>query len=88
MGDHRARIKIEMRMHGIEDSTDMWINWSPDHTDCDERIYGWCANLAARAMAKYHEEFYAADTERRENAEKEMELAEFKRLQAKYGNAA
>ena len=56
MGNHRASIKIEFRMHGVEDKTDMWINWSPDHTDCDPRIYEWFAEVAGRALAKYEEQ--------------------------------
>lgn len=43
MGDHRADIKIKMEAHGKTYKQDMWINWSPDETGCDPRVYEWFA---------------------------------------------
>lgn len=85
MGDHRASIKIEFKMHGVEEKVDMWINWSPDDEyRCDRRIPEWCAEVAQRARAKWEDEQWEAEREQREAATKRAELEELARLKAKY----
>jgi len=56
MGNHRANIKIEMRFHGVEDKTDMWLNYCPnDCCDMDERVLEFFQDVYKRGMVKYDE---------------------------------
>ena len=86
MGDHRASIKCQVKMHGVEDECDMWINWFPETgTDgVDRRVIEFFSNWAARALEKYEDERYEAEREQRDKDERERDLRELARLKAKY----
>ncbi len=84
MGDHRASIKIEFSMHDVEDKIEFWINWSPDHTGCDRRVYQWVSDLADQAMMHWNEKNEELDQKRREREEAEKERSEYERLKAKF----
>lgn len=91
MGDHRASIKCQVSMHGVEDSCDMWINWFEDSSDCcgiDQRVVDFFRNWAIKARQKYDDEQWEAQEEKREREERERELAELARLKAKYEKPA
>lgn len=85
MGDHRASIKIEFEMHGVKDKVDMWINWSPDDEyGCDRRIPEWCADVAARARAKWEADQLTHDSRARDLELERAERLEYERLKQKF----
>jgi hypothetical protein len=85
MGDHRASIKLEMDAHGLHFTKEMWINWSSDGDDgCDRRITEWFGECWSRALAKYDQEVYEAERERRQRETESKERADLARLLAKY----
>lgn len=79
MGDHRASIKIEFSMHGVEDSCDMWINYSPDPDcfgyDIDRRVCEFFHENYHKAMNKFNEAQYEASREKREAEQKTRDAA-------------
>lgn len=83
MGDHRASIKIEMEFHGIKDSCDMWINYSPDgeYPEIDDRIISFIRSVYNRGMEKYDEETY----EYREEQKKEERKKLYEVLKKEFG---
>ncbi len=87
MGDHRATIKIEMEFHGVKDSCDMWINWSPRDWECegvDYRVIEFIQKIYNKGIEKYNaqqEEYWAQ--QRRKDVEV-AERKELKRLKQKY----
>jgi hypothetical protein len=86
MGDHRARIKIEMEFHGVKDSCDMWINYWPDgeYADVDDRIIQFIRQVYAEGMDVYEgrmRNIRKREVERRERAE----LARLKAMYEKEG---
>lgn len=84
MGDHRCNFKATFKMHGVEDSCDMWINWSPGDSGVDHRITDWISNLADKAMAKWHAQVEADRMEATKGERETAERAEYERLKAKY----
>lgn len=84
MGDHRCHFKASFSMHGIKDTCDMYINWSPDSDGVDRRITEWINGLASRAMAKWHEGVEADRLERTKGEREAAEREELARLKAKY----
>ena len=91
MGDHRASIKIEFEMYGEKKKADMWINWSPDSSEChdvDQRVIDFFREESLSMRAKYDEEMFDYHAEREKQAKEEAERAEFDRLFAKYGRTA
>lgn len=84
MGDHRCSFKATFEMHGIKDSCDMYINWSPDGDGVDRRITEWIEGLASKAMAKWHNEVEAERLERTKNESEAAERAQYERLKAKF----
>ena len=75
MGDHRARIKIEMEFHGIKEKCDMWINYYPGEYDgVDDRIIEFIKNIYEKGMVKYNisvSEYWKEEKEKEERAEYE-----------------
>jgi hypothetical protein len=53
MGDHRATIKLSMSFHGVEDETEMWINYMPDSDGVDRRVTEWFKDVYERGMERY-----------------------------------
>lgn len=89
MGDHRASIKIEMEFHGVKDSCDMWINYTP--TDCcnmDSRVLKFFERIYNQGMAKYDAEVAAYEWERTKEQREAEERSELARLKAKYETEA
>ena len=84
MGDHRASIKLEFAMHGVEAKQNMFINWSPDDNGCDRRITEWFEAQVEKAMDKWSEEQWQADKENRSRQVEEADRKEFARLKAKF----
>ena len=75
MGDHRASIKIEMSFHGIEDKTDMWINyWPQECCNMDKRVVDFFNSVYERGMKKYTKNTEAYLREQELKAEKELYL--------------
>lgn len=85
MGDHRASIKCQVEMHGVEKTCDMWINWSPGFDGVDYRVIEFFRDWAEKARQKYDEELYEHQREQREKEQKDRELLELARLKKKYG---
>lgn len=83
MGDHRAGVKLEFRMHGHEATTDMWINWSPDPDGIDRRITEWFEAQAEKAMANYRDSEWKRENAERSDEER-RERTELMRLKEKY----
>lgn len=89
MGDHRANIKIEMEFHGVKNSCDMWINYSPRDYDCDGvdyRVVAFFRRVYEQGMENYNTEQkkYYAEQNKKEIEKKEK--AELERLKQKYEN--
>jgi hypothetical protein len=82
MGDHRVTLTIIVEMHGKKKKIDgAWINWSDRiGEEYGEWIQDQCDEMRAEAVA----EWALSDFEKDQKEEKERELAELKRLQAKY----
>lgn len=72
-------------MHGVEDKTDMWLNWSPDqdYGGLDKRIAEWVLGNVEKAMGAYWDAEYDAGKIREAEREK-AERDELARLKAKY----
>lgn len=88
MGDHRASIKIEFSMYGDTKKTDMWINWSPDSSDChgvDQRVLDFFSESAHAMRSKFWEQQLREEKRYAKLAAEESELKEYERLKAKYG---
>ena len=87
MGDRRASIKIEFSMHGETKKADMWINWSPDTSDChgvDQRVLDFFSQAAQEMEFKFWEAIERQARKNQEQAEKEAERKEYERLKAKF----
>jgi len=87
MGDHRASVKIEFEFHGVRDSCDMWINWSPDTSDCrdvDQRVIDFFRRVYEKGMDVYYEEMaQIAQRDHQKRIEK-IERRQLAELQEKY----
>lgn len=84
MGDHRASIKIEFSMYGETKKADMWINWSPDTSECsgvDQRVIDFFQEAYAQMYSKHWEDYHDALERENERAERK----EYERLKAKFG---
>ena len=83
MGDHRADIKIKFSMYGETKKADMWINWSPNDSECsgiDQRVLDFFRGA-------YHEMYGIYVAQAFEAAEREQESAErreYERLRKKF----
>jgi len=85
MGDHRANIKIEMEFHGVKDSCDMWVNYSPEGCcGMDQRVIDFFERVYKKGMAKYDRQMAEYEAERNKEAIEHAEKAELERLKAKY----
>ena len=87
MGDHRASIKIEFSMYGETKKADMWINWSPDHSDChgvDQRVVDFFAQSANEMSANFWASVERDARRRQKQAEEEAERKEYERLRVKF----
>ena len=81
MGDHRASVKITFEAHGITRKFDAWINWFPDSNGVDQRVVDFFRETWEECMAVYDEQVEEYHAKERERAEQ----AEYRRLQAKFG---
>lgn len=89
MGDHRASIKIEMEFHGVKDSCDLWINYSPDEYGCmDQRVVEFFKSVYDRGIVKYQEDLNRYFRDRRRKETEASERAELARLKEKYEQPA
>lgn len=87
MGDRRTSIKIEFSMHGETKKADMWINWSPDSSDChgvDQRVIDFFSQAAQEMEYKFWEEVERDARRRQKEAAEEAERKEYERLKAKF----
>jgi hypothetical protein len=87
MGDRRASIKIEFSMHGETKKADMWINWSPDTSDCsgvDQRVLDFFSESAREMESKFWQAIEEDARTRRAEAEQEAERKEYERLKMKF----
>lgn len=87
MGDHRADIKIKFSMYGETREADMWINWSPGSSDCDDvdqRVIDFFRNAYLEMRAEYDALFWEEEKRRQELAQEVAERAEYERLKAKF----
>lgn len=84
MGDHRARVKVEITLHGKDYTHEWsWINWDI-HAGIDRRVVEWFEECSADALHRFTEEQFEAERETRERETEERERAELARLKAKY----
>ena len=86
MGDHRASVKIEFSMYGETKKADMWINWSPDGSECqdiDQRVIDFFQTAYRQMYAKYWDDYEDALEKERQQAERK----EYERLKTKFEGA-
>lgn len=83
MSDFKVSIKLSWRGMGVEESTDMYINYWED-SEChgvDQRVIDFFRATWEKAYAQYKD----GVAEYIENAEAAAERAEYERLKAKFG---
>lgn len=87
MGDQRASIKIEFSMHGETKKADMWINWSPDSSECygvDQRVIDFFSESAREMESKFWYAIHEAEQKAEQEAKQEAERKEYERLKMKF----
>lgn len=90
MGDFRFGLKIEFSMGGHTDTTDMWLNWSPDDEHgltTDRRVIEWLERNFETGVAEIRMNLADARSEhitQREREHRDAELEELRRLREKY----
>ena len=78
-----------MRFHGVEDSCDMYINYSPN--DCcqmDYTVIEFFQRVYNKGMDKYNKRVQQMYQEQHKAEIEEKERKELKRLQTKYGQCS
>ena len=80
MTDFKSSIKIEFEFMGVKDKCDMYINYSGDSNDVDDRVADFFREVYEKGMINYNN-ILAKDAEKEEQI---MEKAELKRLKKKY----
>lgn len=86
MGDYRFSLKMTFEMGDTKDQTDMWLNWSPDDqrdSMIDRHVVEWLEHNFSSGVADI--DMALADAKgRRQKEERDKEIAELRRLRAKY----
>lgn len=88
MGDYRASIKIEWSAMGFNHKADMWINYSPNTSECpdiDQRVIDFFREAWTKSYEKFHEEENKAAATAAKREREKSERAEYERLKAKFG---
>lgn len=86
MGDHRAEIHCQMKLHGKEYKLDLdWVNYSPDNDGCDSRVTEFFERSWNEAYARWQEEVYESQKAQRIINQEKQERKLLQELQEKYG---
>ncbi len=75
MTDHKASIKIEFEIYGIQEKYDAYINWSPNNEGVDGRVIGWLGNTFYAARQKYDQEYIDRERNKEREERKKLYLA-------------
>ena len=84
MGDFRADIDLKMTMFGKTYKRNMWINYWDNGDGVDDRIIEFFRESWNDARTRHDAIIYKSQAKERKAAERKFELAELKRLKAKY----